>query len=171
MSLNLNNAVQIAIEKSNAKNHRWSEAQMEDYKNYLLNDPTIQSILDDVLHEEDSFVSFLDLCENSYKRWVKSKAVIGNHMHNYSMDYSDWETPIKEKWLSIKSDNSSTIVLIHIGKFYEAYHQDADILHKILGAPYTYGYVAHNGFPVSKFDKYRIKLKEHGYNSIRIISV
>lgn len=162
MSLNLNNAVQIAIEKSNAKNHRWSEAQMEDYKNYLLNDPEVQSALDN---------DFSEACYQSYKRWAKAKAVIGNHMHNYSTDYSDWETPIKEKWVSIKSDNSSTIVLIHIGKFYEAYHQDADILHKIFGAPYTYGYVAHNGFPVSKFDKYRIKLKEHGYNSIRIISV
>ena len=166
MSVKLNEAVNHEIETCDARLHRWSKAQMEDYKNHLLNDPEVQSALD-----HDGIRRFRYACYQSYKRWAKAKAVIGNHMHNYSMDYSDWKTSIKEKWLSIKKDKPSTIVLFHLGKFYEAYHQDADILHKIFGAPYTFGYVAHNGFPVSKFDKYRITLGEHGYNSIRIISV
>ena len=166
MSVKLKEAVNHEIETCDARNHRWSEAQMEDYKKHLLNDPEVQSAL---VH--DGIGPFSDACYQSYKRWAKAKAVIGNHMHNYSMDYSDWKTSIKEKWLSIKKDKPSTIVLLHLGKFYEAYHQDADILHNIFRAPYTYGYVAHNGFPVSKFDKYRIALGEHGYNSIHIISV
>lgn len=166
MSVKLNEAVNHEIETCDARLHRWSKAQMEDYKNHLLNDPEVQSAVDS--HHESAFGT---ACYQSYKRWAKAKAVIGNHMHNYSMDYSDWKTSIKEKWLSIKKDNPSTIVLVHLGKFHEAYHQDADVLHKIFGVPYTYGYVAHNGFPVSKFDKYRITLGEHGYNSIRIISV
>lgn len=172
MSVTLKNAVQIAIEKSNVINHRWSEAQLEDYKSHLLNNPEVKSVLDDVLREEDSFNSFLDTCGKIYKRWARAKSVIGNHMHNFFDNLETWgSSTMKKKWLSIKKENPSTIILVHCGKFYETYHHDADILHKIFGAPYTYGYVAHNGFPVSKFDKYLNKLAEHGFISMRILSV
>tara|TARA_B100000925_G_scaffold282785_1_gene255974 strand:- start:5860 stop:6357 length:498 start_codon:yes stop_codon:yes gene_type:complete len=162
----LNKAVNHEMEKCNVRNHRWSDAQLEDYKRHILNDPAVQSALED---------DFSDACYQSYKRWAKAKAVIGNHMHNSDMDYNDWDTwassPVKRRWWNIKQENPSTIIFVHVGKFYEVYHHDADILHKIFGAPYTYGYVAHNGFPVSKLDTYLNKLAEHGFNSIRIISV
>ncbi|MBH46074.1 MAG: hypothetical protein CMC93_05610 [Flavobacteriaceae bacterium] len=163
----LNEAVNHEMETSNVRNHRWSEAQMDDYKNHLLNDPAVKSAMD-MDHES----TFGDACYQSYKRWAKAKAVIGNHMHNSDMDWETWaSSPMKQRWWNIKQENPSTIILVHVGKFYEVYHHDADTLHKVFGAPYTYGYEAHNGFPVSKFDKYRDKLAEHGFNSIRILSV
>jgi hypothetical protein len=171
--MSLNEAITHEMETCDARLHRWSDAQLEDYKCHLLNDPEIKSALDKVgSHHECPFGA---ACYKSYKRWAKAKAVIGNHMHNSNMDYNDWDTwassPMKQRWWGIKQDNPSSIVFVHVGKFYEAYHHDADTLHKVFGAPYTYGYVAHNGFPASKFDEYRDKLAEHGCKAIHIISV
>lgn len=179
MSVKLNEAINHEIETCDARLHRWSEAQMKQYKEHLLNDPEVKSALDKVdSHHESSFGT---ACYQSYKRWAKAKAVIGNHMHNYCMDYSQWAgtSELKNKWIKAKWDTDTPpghsrrpcIVLVHVGMFYEAYHQDADTLHKIFGAPYTYGYVARNGFPASKLQDYLKKLEEEGYSKVHIISV
>jgi len=173
--MSLNEAITHEMETCDARLHRWSDAQLEDYKRHLLNDPEIKSALENVSSYHES--SFGTACYKSYKRWAKAKAVIGNHMHNYKCDYRDWAgtSELKNKWLESKPGLGYTtsvcpITLVHVGMFYEAYHQDADTLHKIFGAPYTYGYVARNGFPASKLQDYLKKLEEEGY-AIHIISV
>lgn len=92
----------------------------------------------------------------------------GNHMHNLQ-PLTEWaDTYKKKEWMKIKEESNS-IVFVKIGIFYEAFHEDADILNEVFDAPYMKGPVAHNGFPVSVLDSYISGLRKAGYNNIRLI--
>ena len=98
----------------------------------------------------------------------KFKMLRGNHLHNLQ-DITEWaDTFRKVKWMDIK-EQSDTIVFVKIGRFYEAFHEDADILNEVFDTPYMKGIVAHTGFPVCVLDKYITGLREAGYNNIRLI--
>ncbi len=50
-----------------------------------------------------------------------------------------------------------------MGKFYEFYHMDADIIIKELGLIYMKGEIAHCGFPEGAYSMYAQKMVEKGY--------
>jgi len=89
---------------------------------------------------------------------------------NHTQSLSEWaNTTTKRKWCDIKEQSPDTIILVHVGKFYEVFHQDADALVNVTDAPYMKGVVAHTGFPSSALNKYIGVLREAGYLNIRII--
>ena len=76
-------------------------------------------------------------------------------------------TPLKEKWRAVKAMNPKAIVLVRIGKFYEVFDDDADILHEVFQAPVMEG--RHSGFPASCLGKFLEGLHKAGHRSVRII--
>jgi len=76
-------------------------------------------------------------------------------------------TPLKEKWRAVKAINPKTIVLVRIGKFYEVFDEDADILHEVFQAPIMEG--RHSGFPASCLGEFLSGLHNTGHQSVRLI--
>lgn len=94
---------------------------------------------------------------------------LGNHLHDTN-DISEWaKLPKQKQWCEIKENFPDTVLFVHVGKFYELFHQDADVLVSISEAPYMKGVVAHTGFPVSVMEKYIGILNAAGHKNIRII--
>jgi len=97
----------------------------------------------------------------------------GEHMHNHldtPGDYSGWvDTEEKRKWAEEKTNNPDRIIFTRVGKFYEFFHEDADVLHSVIDAPYMYGQVAHTGIPMSALESVRNKLKNAGYEQIAVL--
>ena len=76
-------------------------------------------------------------------------------------------TPLQEKWRAVKATNPKAIVLVRIGKFYEVFDEDADILQDVFQAPIMEG--RHSGFPASCLGKFLEGLHEAGHRSVRLI--
>ena len=86
------------------------------------------------------------------------------------MHYESWaNTDEKRRYLKAMNENPNTVVLMKVGKFLEAFHSSADVLHKVFKAPYMRTTFAHTGLPISKMDEYLKRLREEGYNSVRLI--
>ena len=75
-------------------------------------------------------------------------------------------TPLQHKWRTIKDESPATIVLVRIGKFYEAFDEDADVLHDVFQAPLM---GRNTGFPASRLDHFLSGLREAGHRSVRLI--
>jgi len=103
----------------------------------------------------------------------KIKLQKGEHMHNHLEtpgDYSQWiDTEEKRKWAEEKTNNPDRIIFTRVGKFYEFFHEDADVIHSVIDAPYMYGQVAHTGIPESALTSVQNKLKEAGYEKISVL--
>lgn len=83
----------------------------------------------------------------------------------------DVETPttLQEQWIQVKRAQPFTVILVRIGKFYEVFHRDADILVDVADRGcYMGGKIAWSGFPENVLEKYTNKMKEAGYNVIQI---
>lgn len=96
------------------------------------------------------------------------------HMHNIVNVHEQraiWaDTPMKKKWIQSKRDFPEHLVFVVNGKFFEFYHEDADVVTRTLNAPYMVGEVAKTGFPTSCFSKFAETLKREGkYKGISII--
>jgi len=79
-------------------------------------------------------------------------------------------TTLQETWIRVKRTYPFAVVLVRIGKFYEVFHRDADIIvDNWEGGLYTSGKIAHTGFPESVLEKFTNKLNEAGYNVIKTI--
>lgn len=147
----------------------WSEDQVLDLKRCLEMHPKVRSAWGGFPVPTDCTIE--QACKEVYHEWARSKSVIGNHMHNYPTEFEDWrkKNPKNNQWLEIKKQYPDTIVMVQNGKFYELFHEDADVFHRTFQAVYMHGYVAHTGYPISCHDKMVRQLKHAGYISIRII--
>lgn len=97
----------------------------------------------------------------------------GEHLHDRwtnSEGLDSWaDTKQKKQWVAEKRKNPEHIIFTHVGGFFEFFHEDADVVHEVLDAPYMKGEVAHTGVPQSVFLATQQKLKEAGHEKISII--
>lgn len=78
-------------------------------------------------------------------------------------------TTLQETWVETKKNYPDSVILVKIGKFYEVFHRDADIIvDNWEGGLYMSGKIAHTGFPESVLEKFINKLNEVGYHTINI---
>ena len=94
----------------------------------------------------------------------------GRHLHNTCPDQSHHQWKIRNTWNTftaywhwLKEQDQGRLVLVKIGAFYEAFHQDADILHVHKECLYMKGHIAHTGFPITVWDKYKQMLDDKGF--------
>ena len=79
-------------------------------------------------------------------------------------------TTLQETWVETKKNYPDSVILVKIGKFYEVFHRDADIIvDNWEGGLYMSGKIAHTGFPESVLEKFINKLNEVGYHVIKTI--
>ena len=97
----------------------------------------------------------------------------GQHLHHI-VDVlhpeATWaNTPLKKKWIQSKRDFPDHIVFAQNGKFFEFYHEDADVVTRVVGSPYMTGEVAMTGFPLCCYSEFVDTLKKEGYKGMCII--
>jgi len=79
-------------------------------------------------------------------------------------------TAMQEMWIKLKRTYPSAVVLVKIGKFYEVFHRDADIIVDVWdGGCYMSGKIAHTGFPENVLEKFTKKLADAGHTVIKTI--
>ena len=94
------------------------------------------------------------------------------------------QTPAKQQWWEIKSDNMDAVLFFKVGKFYEIFHMDADVAVFLLKRSHTHslshtrtgttsatfmkGVEAHAGFPEAAYAKFSQMLVEKGYRVVRV---
>ncbi len=76
------------------------------------------------------------------------------------------QTPGHKLWWKFKAANMDTVLLFKVGKFYETYHMDADVLVKELELVYMAGKVAHAGFPEIAYGRMSDGLVKKGYRYV-----
>ena len=70
----------------------------------------------------------------------------------------------------MKRNYPNSVVLVRIGRFYEVFHRDVDILVDIGGGDYGLymcGKIAWSGFPANVLEKFTNKFNEAGYHVIK----
>ena len=77
-------------------------------------------------------------------------------------------SPATKQWWDLKAQYFDTVFLFKTGKFYEMFHQDADIGVELLDHIYMKGKVAHSGFPEVSYGEFADKLVRAGYKVARI---
>ena len=77
-------------------------------------------------------------------------------------------SPAQQQWWEIKSQYADTVLLFKVGKFYEMFHDDADVGVSILGFVYMKGIAAHAGFPESAYGTMVARLVEAGCKVARV---
>jgi len=77
-------------------------------------------------------------------------------------------SPAQKQWWDMKSQHADSVLLFKTGKFYEMFHDDADVGVKVLGFVYMKGTSAHAGFPEVAYDRMLSKLVEAGYRVARV---
>ena len=77
-------------------------------------------------------------------------------------------SPAQKQWWDIKSQYADTVLLFKTGKFYEMFHDDADVGVSVLGHAYMKGQAAHSGFPEAAYSKFVNILVEAGYKVARV---
>lgn len=71
---------------------------------------------------------------------------------------------IQRRWVESKRGYPTSVHLIKIGIFYEAFHQDADVLVHETNCIYRFGRTAHTGFPASCIQRFLDQLTLKGYD-------
>ena len=77
-------------------------------------------------------------------------------------------SPAQKQWWEIKSQYADTVLLFKTGKFYEMFHDDADVGAKVLAHNYMKGIIGHTGFPEAAYGTMVYKLVEAGYKVARV---
>jgi DNA mismatch repair protein MSH6 len=77
-------------------------------------------------------------------------------------------TGAQEQWWEVKSKHMDTVLCFKVGKFYEAYHMDADVVVRELDCVYMKGGDAHAGFPEIAYGRMSEALVEKGYRVARV---
>lgn len=74
-------------------------------------------------------------------------------------------TPLDKQieWVSVKKKNPDAIVLVKVGRFFELFHGDADVLVTECEAIYMLGRMAHTGIPDTALQRYTDMLSKKGY--------
>jgi DNA mismatch repair protein MSH6 len=77
-------------------------------------------------------------------------------------------SPAQQQWWEIKSQYADTVLLFKVGKFYEMFHDDADVGVSVLGFVYMKGVSAHAGFPESAYGTMVSRLVDAGCKVARV---
>lgn len=77
-------------------------------------------------------------------------------------------SPAQKQWWEMKSQYADCVLLFKTGKFYEMFHDDADVGVKVLGFVYMKGTSAHAGFPEAGYANMLTKLVDAGYRVARV---
>ncbi|KAL7540077.1 hypothetical protein ACHAXR_009839 [Thalassiosira sp. AJA248-18] len=77
-------------------------------------------------------------------------------------------SPAQQQWWEIKAQYADTVLLFKTGKFYEMFHDDADVGVSVLGFVYMKGKAAHAGFPEAAYGTMLNKLVDAGYTVARV---
>ena len=77
-------------------------------------------------------------------------------------------TPASQQWWELKARYADTFLLFKTGKFYEIFHEDADVSVNVLGFNYMKGTVAHTGFPEIGYGGFCEKLIKAGCKVARV---
>ncbi|KAK8803784.1 hypothetical protein WA158_001478 [Blastocystis sp. Blastoise] len=77
-------------------------------------------------------------------------------------------TPALKQWWDFKVNYYDCILFFKMGKFYEFFHMDADIVIKELNLIYMKGEVAHCGFPEAAYSMYSQRMVQKGYKVARV---
>ena len=77
-------------------------------------------------------------------------------------------SPAQKQWWQIKSQYANCVLLFKTGKFYEMFHDDADVGANVLGHSYMKGVLAHTGFPEGGYSELIGKLVDAGYRVARV---
>lgn len=94
----------------------------------------------------------------------------GEHYHNTTKAalFGDSPTQQQQKWLDAKKKEPNAIHMVHVGKFYELFHSDADVFNELFEAPYMRGVIAHTGFPEVALNQFKTLLEEKNFKVILI---
>lgn len=97
---------------------------------------------------------------------------------NMKVDYAELEkvcksfgttlSPAQRQWWDIKSQYANCVLLFKTGKFYEMFHDDADIADQVCEMVYMKGVLAHAGFPEGGLTTFMPKLLKAGYKVARV---
>lgn len=92
----------------------------------------------------------------------------GEHYHNTTTEALFGANPStkQQEWLDAKASRPNSILLVHVGKFYEVFHQDADVMNEHFESPYMKGQIAHTGFPETALEKFKGGLETKNYEVI-----
>ncbi len=160
------NDIQEVHDTCNSRHHRWSESQRNELFQYHLNNPAVQQAYEEHdVHRSE----FCKVYYQSYLDWAKTQQVLGKHMHDTGIPETWAKCDAKRRYFKAMNEYPDTVVLLSMGKFLEAFHSSADVLHKVFKAPYMRGHVAHTGIVASKLDEYLKRLREEGYSNVRLI--
>ena len=77
-------------------------------------------------------------------------------------------TAAQRQWWEIKSQYADTVLLFKTGKFYEMFHDDADVGASVLGFVYMKGASAHAGFPEGAYGTMVSRLVAAGCKVARV---
>ena len=77
-------------------------------------------------------------------------------------------TAAQRQWWEIKSQYADTVLLFKTGKFYEMFHDDADVGAGVLGFVYMKGASAHAGFPEGAYGTMVSRLVQAGCKVARV---
>ena len=77
-------------------------------------------------------------------------------------------TEAQRQWWEFKRNNMDTLLFFKMGKFYELFHMDADVLVQELDCIYMKGFSAHAGFPEPAFGRFSEALVARGYRVARV---
>ncbi|KAJ8603285.1 hypothetical protein CTAYLR_006952 [Chrysophaeum taylorii] len=81
---------------------------------------------------------------------------------------NETKSEVQKQWWQIKATHADCVLFFKIGRFYELYHDDADVGVKEAGLVYMKGEQAHSGFPEPAYGKYAEMLLARGYKVARV---
>jgi len=83
-------------------------------------------------------------------------------------DFARDQTPAMRQWWKVKCRNMDTVLCFKVGKFYECFYTDADVLVRECDCIYMKGPKAHAGFPEIAYGPMSEALVARGYRVARV---
>ena len=74
--------------------------------------------------------------------------------------------PMMESWVEAKKKSPHALVFMKVGRFYEVFHSDADVIVSEMDSVYMLGIRAHTGFPETSLRRFVTDLSAKGYEVV-----
>ena len=149
--------------KSTPKRQRTSEAGLDDDK---LSEKKGAVILNAGEHAHDN-TEWMIHPRDKYKHLPSDPKYDPTSLFVPS-DYLRGCTNGMKQWWAVKQQAFDCVLLMKVGKFYETYHMDADIVVKVCDLVYMKGETAHAGFPEAAYSKFSNQLVNANYRVARV---
>ncbi|CBK24521.2 uncharacterized protein [Blastocystis hominis] len=149
--------------KSTPKRQRTSEAGLDDEK---LSEKKGAVILNAGEHAHDN-TEWMIHPRDKYKHSPSDPKYDPTSLFVPS-DYLRGCTNGMKQWWAVKQQAFDCVLLMKVGKFYETYHMDADIVVKVCDLVYMKGETAHAGFPEAAYSKFSNQLVNANYRVARV---